>query len=97
MDSKKKLFIALGAAAGSLIFGFAVYKLFSSTQGEAIDPETKEILKDVKTLGTVRVNEYGLIPFEAFLELFRLIRKHSRKRLDVKLEEMTKRRRELLV
>ncbi len=47
-------------------------------------------------MGTVRTNEQGLIPFDKFIDMFRIMRKHSKKRLDKKLEEITNNRRELL-
>ncbi len=40
---------------------------------------------EVKALGNVRMTEYGIIPFDTFLELFRIIRKYSKLKIDPKI------------
>jgi len=78
MDQNRKLLIAIGAAAGGFLLSYGVYRLLQSDSAASMDPSDREIYTEVKKMGRVRLNEYGQIPFDAFVELFRLIRKHAK-------------------
>jgi len=43
----------------------------------------------------VTLNQKGLMPFESFVQIFQVIRKHARHQLTIKLDEIKLRRRSL--
>lgn len=51
---------------------------------------------DIKKIGTVYLNEQSLIPFEKFVEMFKVIRNHAKIRIDQESDKMQIERREVL-
>jgi len=52
--------------------------------------------QDIKNIGSVYLNEQKLIPFDKFVEMFKVIRNHAKVRIDEQSENMQIERREVL-
>lgn len=59
-SNKKKIQLAIAAAAGVFIIGYGLYKL---NQREVIDKDTKSLRCDIIKIGKVRLVN-GVIPFD---------------------------------
>eukprot|EP00347_Sterkiella_histriomuscorum_P007367 403349215 len=96
-QNNKKLLIAIGASVGVAILGFTLFKLFSSKSSQEVeDQSTKQLNEDIKKLGNVKLNSQGVIPFDQFLEIFQIIRKHAKAILESEISVIQIQRRELL-
>ena len=51
---------------------------------------------DINKIGTVYLNEQSLIPFEKFVEIFKVIRNHAKIRINEQSDKMQNGRREVL-
>ena len=88
----KKIGLGLGAAAGAGLIFYGVYrwyKNYSAKQNVIIAATlTGEALlkfnldQDIKNIGTVYLDKQELIPFEKFVEMFKVIRNHAKLRID---------------
>lgn len=95
MDSStKKILLAVGAAAGVFVTGYAIYQL--SSKKAVTTAQDEELLEDVRKIGTVKANAQGVFDFEHFVEIYKIIRKHSKRQLQQILDEMKTKRRQLL-
>lgn len=102
----KKIGLGLGVAAGVSLFLYGAYrwyKIYSAKQdlklaatltGDALLKHNLD--QDIKKIGTVYLNEQSLIPFEKFVEMFKVIRNHAKIRIDEQSDKMQIERREVL-
>lgn len=51
---------------------------------------------DIKKMGTVQLNGQYLIPFESFIDMFKVIRHHAKVKLQAQVEKIKGERRETL-
>jgi hypothetical protein len=81
---------------GLVFYGaYRWYKNYSAKQnvflagtltGEALLKHNLD--QDIKNIGSVYLNEQKLIPFDKFVEMFKVIRNHAKVRIDQQSENM---------
>jgi len=73
MSDKKNLYLAL-AGAGTLVGAALLYHLFSSSGGES------DFMEEVKALGPPKKTPQGLLQFDYYLALFKIVSRYSKER-----------------
>ncbi len=96
----------MGIAAGMALLGYGIYRYISKSSKSARMELQKtltgeELLRfnleeDLRKLGTVMLNEQRLIPFDAFISIFQIIRTHSKIKLESQVDELKSARRSAL-
>ena len=101
MEQAKKYAIPLTAL--TLLLGYGLYKyllkggpkkLESSLSGD--DLLMHHLLEDIKKLGTVQLNDQFVVPFEQFIDIYKIIRHHAKIKISRHSEDFKHRRRALL-
>ena len=90
-SSNKTLWILLGGAA-ALIGGALAYSMFSG----ADEDEDKEFKEDLEKLAKVEKDPSGIIKLEDFVNLFKLVTKHAKKKIGSVKAEYAQQRRKFL-
>ena len=106
MEAVKKILsrksaLSLAAAAALGIISYGLYRIATQKKVAHADMDPSELgllnLKnDIAKLGSVAINDQYLIPFESFIEMFKVIRHHAKLKLNSQTEVLKVHRREIL-
>lgn len=96
--------LSVAAITGAVLMGFGLYRLISGRTKGTTDPSKLEgnellmfhLLEDIKKIGTVQLNDEFVIPFDRFVDIYKVIRHHAKAKISlVSLEFKLKRRSQL--
>ena len=101
MEQTKKYALPLAALAGALLLGYGLYKTLrgSPKKLESLSGDEllmHHLLEDIKKLGTVQLNDEFVVPFEQFIDIYKIIRHHAKLKISRKQDDFRQRRRALL-
>ena len=78
MDKNKKIILAAGIAMGVAVGVWTFFTYFKNNEAKT-GFDLEAIRKDVKKMGSIRLNSMGLINFDHFMAIVKLISKHAKK------------------
>ena len=83
MEQTKKYALPLAALAGALLLGYGLYKTLRGNPKKLETLSGEELLmhhlvEDIKKLGTVQLNDEFVVPFEQFIDIYKIIRHHAK-------------------
>ena len=101
MEQAKKYALPLTALAGAILLGYGLFKVLKGSPKKLETLSGDELLmhhllEDIKKLGTVQLNDEFVVPFEQFIDIYKIIRHHAKIKISRKSEDFKQRRRALL-
>ena len=77
MNLQKKVYIAIGVAS-AVILGYVFLQKFNKKKASKYRLDVDDLLDEVSLLGYIKLNRDGLISFDNFMAIVRIISKHSK-------------------
>ena len=77
MNLQKKIYIALGAAS-VVIIGYVLFIKMNKKRASKYNLDVDDLLDEVSLLGQIKLNRDGLVSFDNFMAIVRIISKHSK-------------------